>query len=377
MKKIILLALGFVMFVGACDSLKKDKNPSFTINATIKGVEDSTSIFLYVSRDGEMTILDTVELKDSKAQFTGKVESPEMMYINIGTTNKAINLFVENTNIQVSVHADSLSNAAVTGSRTQDDYIAFRDAMRPIVQRSNELNQRYQIAMTTNDTAAIRQIQIEARTLQPDQELAIKMFLMDKGSSFLTPFIIKNYLFDQLDGNQLDSMLSKLDTAVYSSPDYKFLAERLPSMKKIAIGQSATDFALNDPSGNPVAISSFKGKYLLIDFWASWCRPCREENPNLVRTYKALNSKGFEIIGVSLDDNRNNWLEAIKNDKLSWAHVSDLQGWECEAGKLYQVNAIPANVLLNRDGVIIAKNLRGDALRKKLEELLLAEGQNI
>jgi len=377
MKKILLVALGFTMFLGACNALKKDKNPSYTIDVTVRGVEDATPLFLYVHRDGEMTILDTVNLKDSKAEFTGTVESPEMMYINIGTTNKAINLFVENSKIQVSVHADSLIEAVVTGSSTQNDFVSLRAALEPISQRSNELNQRYQVAMATNDTAAIRQIQIEAKSLQPDQVRAIKTFLLDKGSSFLTPFIIRNYLFDQIDGNELDSMLSKLDTVIYHSPDYKFLAEQLPHMKKVAIGQPAAEIALNDPAGNAVSINSFKGKFLLIDFWAAWCRPCREENPNVVKLYNDYKNKGFEILGVSLDDDRDKWLQAIKDDKLTWSQVSDLRGWESEGAKLYLVNAIPYNVLLNRDGVIIAKNLFGDALRKKLEELLLAEGQNI
>jgi len=377
MKKLFLLVLGSAMFLGACDLLKSDKNQAYTIDATIRGIEDSTSIFLYVRKDGEMTILDTVALKDSKAQFKGVVESPEMMYINIGTTNKAVNLFVENSKIQVSVHADSLDKAVVTGSKTQDDFMAFKKALEPIDQRSDDLNQRYQVAMATGDTAAIRQIQIDADQLWPDQTATINAFIVDKNSSFLTPYIIRNYLVFEMEVGQLDSMLSKLDTTVHSSPDYKFLADRVAVMQKVAIGQPALDFALNDPAGTPVAISSFKGKYLLIDFWASWCGPCRKENPNVVKLYNDFNDKGFEIIGVSFDDDRGKWLKAIDDDKLTWPHVSDLQGWGCEAGKLYAVNSIPATVLLNREGVIIAKNLRGDALRKKLEELLLAEGQNI
>lgn len=376
MKKITLFLVGAAMFLGACDVFNSDKNTSYVIDASIRGIDDSTSIFLYVRNEGEMKILDTVELKNGKAEFKGVVESPEMMYINIGTTNKAINLFVENAKIQVSVHADSLDKAVVTGSKTQDDFTAFRKALEPIEQRSNDLNQRYQVAMATGDTAAIRQIQADADQLWPDQNAAIRTFVMEKNSSFLTPYIIKNYLVFEMEADQLDSMLSGLDTAIHKAPDYKFLAERLTVMRKVAIGQPALDFALNDPAGSPIAISSFKGKYLLIDFWASWCGPCRRENPNVVKLYNDFKGKGFEIIGVSFDDNRDNWLKAIDDDKLTWPHVSDLQGWGCEAGKLYAVNSIPATVLLNRDGVIVAKNLRGDALRKKLEELLLAEGEN-
>ncbi len=377
MKKILFIVLGSAMFLGACDVFKSDKNTAYTIDATIRGIDDSTSLFLYVRNDGEMTILDTVVLKDSKAQFKGMVESPEMMYINIGTTNKAVNLFVENAKIQVSVHADSLEKAVVTGSKTQDDFMAFKKALEPIEQRSNDLNQRYQVAMATGDTAAISQIQIDADQLWPDQNATITNFISDKNASFLTPYIIKNYLVFEMEVEQLDSVLSKLDTTIHKAPDYKFLADRVEVMKKVAIGQPALDFALNDPAGTPIAISSFKGKFLLIDFWASWCGPCRRENPNVVQLYNDFNEKGFEIIGVSFDDNRDKWLKAIDDDKLTWPHVSDLQGWGCEAGKLYAVNSIPATVLLNREGVIIAKNLRGDALRKKLEELLLAEGQNI
>lgn len=376
MKKITLFIVGSAMFLGACDIFNSDKNTSYVIDASIRGIDDSTSIFLYVRDEGEMTILDTVELKNGKAQFKGVVESPEMMYINIGTTNKAVNLFVENAKIQVSVHADSLDKAVVTGSKTQDDFTAFRKALEPIEQRSNDLNQRYQVAMATGDTAAIRQIQADADQLWPDQNAAIKTFITEKNSSFLTPYIIRNYLVFEMEADQLDSMLSGLDTTIHKAPDYKFLAERLTVMRKVAIGQPALDFALNDPAGSPIAISSFKGKYLLIDFWASWCGPCRRENPNVVKLYNDFKEKGFEIIGVSFDDNRDNWLKAIDDDKLIWPHVSDLQGWGCEAGKLYAVNSIPATVLLNREGVIVAKNLRGDALRKKLEELLLAEGVN-
>jgi peroxiredoxin len=145
----------------------------------------------------------------------------------------------------------------------------------------------------------------------------------------------------------------------------------------VSVGQPAPEFTLNDPDGNPIAISSFRGKYLLIDFWASWCGPCRRENPNVVTVYNDFNDKGFEIIGVSLDRDREKWLGAIESDHLTWPHVSDLQYWDSAAGKLYGINSIPANVLVDRGGIIVARNLHGDDLRKKLQELYAAEEQNI
>jgi peroxiredoxin len=159
--------------------------------------------------------------------------------------------------------------------------------------------------------------------------------------------------------------------------DYVKLSQRVETLKNVAVGETVTDFTLNDPSGNPVALSSFRGKILLIDFWASWCGPCRRENPNVVKLYNDFNDKGFEILGVSFDEDFNRWVGAIEDDQLTWPHVSDLQGWGSAAGKLYGINSIPATVLVDREGTIIAKNLRGEELRKKLEELYAQEDQNI
>jgi peroxiredoxin len=142
-------------------------------------------------------------------------------------------------------------------------------------------------------------------------------------------------------------------------------------MKTVAIGQKAPDFTLNDVNDNPVSLSSKIGtKLLLVDFWAAWCNPCRQENPNVVKIYKEFHKKGFDVFGVSLDRRKEDWVEAIAADKLTWTHVSDLQYWDNAAARLYAVNAIPANFLLDENGVIIARNLRGDDLLNKVKEIL-------
>ena len=166
-------------------------------------------------------------------------------------------------------------------------------------------------------------------------------------------------------------MINGLDTSIAKLPMIKDLKDRVAVMKSVSIGQKAPDFTMNDPNGNPVSLSSKIGsKLLLIDFWAAWCNPCRQENPNVVKIYNQFHKKGFDIFGVSLDRTKDDWVKAIESDKLDWTQVSDLQFWNNAAAKLYAVNAIPANFLLDETGTIIGKNLRGEDLYNKVNEVL-------
>lgn len=377
MRKICLFTFAVASLFFACDSSKNGNTSTFTINAEIAGVEDATPIYLKLVKEGKLEPMDTASIMASKVSFTGHLDEPEMIYLQIGDTRKMVNLFGENMSISVKVHVDSLDKAEVSGSETHNDLMAFKKFLEPIDEKSNKLNEEYRQASEISDTEKMNELRETYEGIRLEQIAMIKKFVVDHNDSYIAPFLIKAYLYYDIEYPALDSLLTKLSPVIHSSKDYITLSDRVSTLKSVAIGMPAVDFALNDTTGNPISISSFQGKILLIDFWASWCGPCRRENPNVVKLYNDYKDRGFEIIGVSFDESRAKWVDAIHQDQLTWPHVSDLKGWSSAAGKLYAVNSIPATVLLDREGNIVAKNLRGDALRKKLEEIYGAEDQNI
>jgi len=197
-----------------------------------------------------------------------------------------------------------------------------------------------------------------------------KEFVKNHPHSYACPIILQG-LLNSSDLSEFESLVNGLDPDVARTPEVIFLKKRISEKKVVEIGQKAPDFTLNDVNGVPVTLSSKVGaKLLLIDFWAAWCAPCRKENPNIVKVYNEFKSKGFDILGVSLDRNKEDWIQAIAKDNLTWTQVSDLLYWNSAAAKLYLVTSIPANFLLDKNGIIIAKNIRGEALATKVKELL-------
>ncbi len=181
--------------------------------------------------------------------------------------------------------------------------------------------------------------------------------------------IIRMFQMTQ-NGTKAEELYKLLPAGVQASGLGQFANQQIQESKINPIGSTIKDFSQNDTTGKPVNISSLRGKYVLLDFWASWCRPCRMENPNVVAAYKKYHDKNFTVLGISLDQAKPAWLNAIQMDGLTWNHVSDLKGWNNEVAALFQVRSIPQNLLIDPNGKIIAKNLRGEVLESKLEELL-------
>ena len=195
-------------------------------------------------------------------------------------------------------------------------------------------------------------------------------YLKNNTSSPIALFVLNQYAGYDINVTEVEPLYNKLSKKLRKTPSGLDFAKKLELARKTAVGQIATEFTQPDVEGRNVSLTSYKGKYVLVDFWASWCGPCRAENPNVVKAYSKFRDKGFDILGVSLDEKKDKWQAAIQADNLPWTHVSDLKGWKNAAAEQYGIRAIPQNLLLDPKGMIIARNLRGEALERKLSEIL-------
>ncbi len=364
MKKAIMPLIA-ALLITACST-----KPEYSINATIEG-SDSLTFKLMQRVGGKTVAIDSAVSKNGTFKMKGSIAYPDMVQLVAVNTAARLSFFIENSDISISGMIDSLALATVSGSKTQDEYKTLNDATQPLSQRYSELYNEYQVAVQEKNEARVAELEAEAENIQNEMSSIQKDFIKTNTSSFVSPTILRSLSYE-MEATEMEEIINKMDTAVANTPVVRELMDRIRLMKVVATGQKAPDFTMNDVNGNPVTLSSMFGKkkLLLVDFWAAWCNPCRQENPNVVKVWKEFNAKGFDVFGVSLDRSKEDWVKAIADDKLTWTHVSDLQYWSNAAARLYAVNAIPANFLLDENGIIIARNLRGDDLYNKVKELL-------
>lgn len=374
----LIVAIALVATVCSCnnngksaDSAKKQSDSTYVLSGKIEGV-DSGWIYLYnIHKNQEVP--DSTKLVKGNFEFKGAVTEPEFVFLALpeqGQRQKPLGIFVENGKMNVTASKDSLSKGKVTGSVTQDEYQKYFASYSIIDDRQRQLYQQYQQASMTGDVKTIEDVQKKFEALEKENKDLVVKFAKENPGSYASAFLVSQSFSYEADPAELEPLYNGLNEKVRASYFGKNIKEALDAVKKTAVGSVAPDFTLNDLNGKPVSLASYKGKYILVDFWASWCGPCRQENPTVVKAYNIYKSKGFDILGVSLDEKKENWEKAIKQDQLTWTHVSDLKGWQSDAASLYGVKAIPMNYLLDKEGKIIAKSLRGEDLLKKLGEIL-------
>jgi len=373
MKKILFTSLILAALAG-CDQPRK----TYTLQGELGPGQDSLRVYLtYESADG--TVKDSTYVTDGTFNFTDTYSSPfrATLYVDRdGTGNYVRNhpdqlsVYVDNEKVTVT-SADSLKNATITGSQASADREEWKALTTPIYDNMREVIMAYRAIPADKRTEADEEsAQEKIDALREQEKELMKKFISTHQSFFVLDGLFQQYLGYAPDAEQADSLFQVLPEEVQNSVLGNTYKEKITIWKSTTVGQIAPDFTQADVEGNPFSLSDLRGSYVLLDFWASWCGPCRAENPHVVAAYEAYKDKGFTVLGVSLDDNKENWLKAIDDDKLEWKQLSDLQGWKNEVAQKYAVNSIPANYLLDPEGKILEKNLRGDALTEALEKYL-------
>ena len=303
-------------------------------------------------------------MKNGSFEFTGNVSEPTGAYIMVIGQRGAIPFMLENANITISAGQAGLT---VTGSEGQKIYDQFMAINATAQQEAMKLQQEYQAA--NGDQAKIQAIQEAYAKLMTDVQAKETELIKANPDSYVSAFVIASGM-GQMEYEQLKERYNLLGEKAKAGAQGKAIAAQIAKLESTAIGQIAPNFTITTPEGESISLYDIKGKVKLIDFWASWCGPCRGENPHVVEIYKEYHPKGLEIFGVSLDNNKEAWVKAIADDGLVWKHGSDLKGWQSAPAQLYSVTGIPHTVLLDENNKIIAKNLRGDELKQKIAELL-------
>ena len=371
MKKIVFIITSALLFV-ACNNLKDNE---FLISGTANGVENGKKVFIEVQTETGSLAKDTAVVTDGKFELKGITDGIDIGFVRIENEEINLPIILEEGNININIVKDSLHKSTLGGTPNNDKFQKFNTESRAISEKVAKFEKdngpEMQKAQMSNDTVTINKLLKEYKKFQNEMNDYSKKFIKENPDAYLSVLLLENFLMRQyLTPEEIKSYFEGLDKDVKETKSGKKIKTALDSMSAIVIGKPAPNFSAPSPEGKTISLKESLGKVTIIDFWASWCGPCRAENPSVVALYNEFHPQGLNIIGVSLDKDAAKWKEAIAKDGLIWPHVSNLKFWEDPIAKQYNVQSIPATFILDEKGNIVAKDLRGEELRAKVAALL-------
>lgn len=365
-------------------AFSQDKEKNFKLSGNIKGFSNPVEwVYIQYRVKGEWKT-DSVTPKSGSYKFEGAIEEPVLARLRVkyaevdgkrlalSAKRDVLPVFLQPGKIKVS-SVDSFTNATVSGSLAHDEYTKLQAQVKPYNDKMEPLYGLYTHFSKTKENSARDKVEAVIDSLDNlRNEKVYGEYVKNNTSSPLSLYALQQFAGWNIDADKVEPVFNALAPAIQNYPSAIEFKTNLEIAKKTGIGKMAMDFTQDDTLGKPVSLSSLRGRYLLIDFWASWCGPCRAENPNVVKVFNKYKDKGFHIIGVSLDrpGQKEKWLKAIHDDELAWTQVSDLKFWDNEVAKQYGIRAIPQNLLLDPEGKIIAKNVRGEELDQKVGDAI-------
>lgn len=349
------------------------QNDTADFSAQIKGVDDNTKVYLSkLGKNNQPVPIDTVEVINE--QFTVNLEKGEPQQLNmlkIEGVNSNLFFVNEEQSIKAELNKDSLRSSNITGGKHNELLMTYMDTLKANANIMNKMGLDMRQAMMDQDRETYMSLRKEQEKVLEKNIDFRKKIAKSNPNSIVAALALSDLMSSKkLSNNEIKSIYESFSDVVKDHTLGKLLAENIAKMSKTDVGAKVEMFEAPTPDGDVLSLKDAMGELTLIDFWASWCKPCRIENPNVVSVYNDFKDKGFSIISISLDKKKSSWKKAIKDDNMDWYHISNLEYWNEPIAKEWGVRSIPATFLIDKNGVIVAKNLRGDALRNKVNEIL-------
>ena len=374
MKKLTFrfLSLSSLVLLSSCGS----SNNQFELIGNAD-VSDGTMIYvLQADQNNQPYIIDSTSVQSNSFKFKGISSTPQISYIQVEGVNGYVLTILENGDINADIYKDSISKSKVYGTKSNDDFIKYKAETKYLVDIMNNISSDAQSAIMNGDVDTAMELEKEYNSKEREVMLYEWDFIVDNLDSYMSALLLEVFMIEnKVNKDSIIDVYESFSNRIKVSDVGKNIADLLSQFDDpIEVGEIAPDFTAPSIDGPDITLSNelLKNKVTLLDFWAAWCRPCRVENPNLVRLHKKYKNAGFDIIGVSLDRTREQWEQAVIDDNLPWTQVSNLNFWNDPVARRYSIRAIPQSYLLDKDGLVMGKNLRGQELEDRILALLNA-----